>query len=129
MQTEGLQENQKSTHAEPDQFVAIVRELEDFTGRRLRGEGRVRCLRAFGESADGFERLARSARMRARRNPFGLLITMVKDGEHLLRANARVEDRQQMHEAGEMPPPVGCCLSCETGGGRHTADCPEAHVA
>ena len=76
-------------HAEPAQFVAIVEELEDYTGRRLRGEGREKCLAAFLANEAGFARVARSARRRARTNPLGLLCVMVADREHLLGSTSR----------------------------------------
>jgi hypothetical protein len=76
-------------HAEPPAFASIVAELEEKAGRRLRGDGRSRCLRAFEESADGFHRVALSAGRRARTNPLGLLCAMVDDGEHTLGATMR----------------------------------------
>jgi hypothetical protein len=63
--------------------------------------------------------------MKARVNPLGLLIQMVKDREHKLRGRARIDEREQMHAAGEVPPPAAVCLSCETGGGYHVDDCDE----
>lgn len=128
MRGEGLQ-SQNRRHAEPDRFVALVFELEDFTGRRLRGNGRARCLQAFTENPAGFERILRSAQRRARLNPFGLLLTMVDDGEHRLRGTARVNNREQMRAAGHTPPPACVCVHCEVGGGRHAADCPEPGAA
>jgi hypothetical protein len=129
VQRESPKTESQSTHAEPPEFVAIVGELEDFTGRRLRGNGRVRCLNAYLESAEGFARIALSAQRRARLNPFGLLITMVDDREHLLRGRARVDERRQLLDAGKTPPPAAVCLHCETGGGRHTVDCQEVDTA
>ena len=76
-------------HAEPPEFVALVGELEAAAGKRLRNPGRERCLRAFGESPDGFARTALSAKRRARTSPLGLLCKMVEDGEHVLPGTMR----------------------------------------
>jgi hypothetical protein len=103
-----VDQSENSTHAEPERFVAIVDELEHHGGRRLRGEGRARCLRAFIENPDGFARVALSAKRKARTSPFGLLICMVDDREHLLGATMRG---------------AGKCFVC----GRHTDDAVIRH--
>jgi hypothetical protein len=123
------EENRNSTHAEPPEFLALIEELEDFTGRRVRGEARSLFLEEFAKSPGGFARCLRSALHRARLNPIGLLVTMIRDGEHLLKGRARVDDRARMRDAGSTPPPVAVCLHCETGGGLHVDGCPEATAA
>jgi hypothetical protein len=64
-------------------FDAIVAPLEAAAGKRLNGSGRTACLAAFDESPEGFERIAGKALERAQVNPLGLLIKMVRDGDHL----------------------------------------------
>ena len=64
------------------EFASIVRPLEDRYGRPLTGHGRLKCHRAFQENPESFRRLAERALEQAHRNPVGLLIKMVRDGEH-----------------------------------------------
>src|SRR5207249_9390877 len=64
-------------------FDAIVAPLEAAAGKRLNGAGLPACRAAFNENPEGFERVAGRALERASSNPLGLLIRMVRDGDHL----------------------------------------------
>jgi hypothetical protein len=65
-------------------FLALVGPLEQRARRRLTGLGRQACIRAFRTQPDGFARLCTEALARGRTNPLGLLIVMVRAGEHKL---------------------------------------------
>jgi hypothetical protein len=83
-----------------DRFAEIVAPLEVAAAAGLTGPSRVLCLQAFEENADGFRRCAERARQRAQRNPVGLLVRMVKDGDHRFAATGRNEsERSQLERA------------------------------
>jgi hypothetical protein len=65
-------------------FERTVKPLEQALGKPLNGPGRQKCLRAFKENPEVFERLADDALTRGRVNPLGLLIRMVEAGDHRL---------------------------------------------
>lgn len=95
-------------------FNAIVAPLERISGK-LNGRGRSDCIRAFDENPEGFRLCATQALIQARRrgyaNPLGLLVKMVRDGQH------------QIPAAGENGNGSAVCPSCERGGGHHLEDC------
>jgi hypothetical protein len=66
-----------------DDFRLVVAPVESRSGRPLGGVGLRKCLRAFKERPSGFRRCAADALERGSRNPVGLLITMVDQGDHL----------------------------------------------
>jgi hypothetical protein len=89
------------------EFVALLAPLEAKAGRRLNGAGRGWCLRAFTENSAGFAACARDALERAESSPLGLLVRMVRDGDH----------RLALPPAPQTPPAVnpktGCtCAGC-----------------
>lgn len=63
-------------------FDAVVAPLERATGQGLLGQNRTMLFEAFQDRRDGFARCAAKALGRAHTNPIGLLVKMVKDGEH-----------------------------------------------
>ena len=65
-----------------DEFVALLAPLEAKAGRRLNGAGRGWCVRAFTENPAGFAACARDALERAELSPLGLIVRMVRDGDH-----------------------------------------------
>lgn len=66
-----------------DEFRSIVGPLELRLGRPLAGVGLRKCLRAFAMRPAEFRRLAEDALARGSRNPVGLLVRMVEEGDHL----------------------------------------------
>jgi hypothetical protein len=78
--TEGLAAA-TATQARRREFDEIVRPLEEACGERLAGPGRGPCWTAFGEHPHGFRACAAAALDRGKRPP-GLLIQMVRDGDH-----------------------------------------------
>lgn len=65
-------------------FLALVAPLEERVGRKLTGAGRQACIHAFRTHPAGFARLCSDAMARGSINPLGLLIVMVRAGEHKL---------------------------------------------
>lgn len=63
-------------------FKAVIAPLEYEAGKALAGGGRESCLAAFFEKPLGFAICAEDALNRATVNPLGLLIRMVRDGDH-----------------------------------------------
>lgn len=87
-------EDKVETHAwhacsDEDDFASVVAPLERVAmsgfnrSGKLRGDGRAVCWRAFLENRDGFRVVGSRALHEAARNPLGLLIWMVGQGEHL----------------------------------------------
>jgi hypothetical protein len=70
-----------SMHARA-RFDAIVALLEEAAGQKLNGPIRALHFAEFEAYPDGFERCARKALKRGHTNPIGLLVKMVRDGEH-----------------------------------------------
>ena len=68
------------------EFDDIVRPLEARACRRLGEPGRSVCLEAFYEEPDGFRRTVDAALARGNTNPIGLLVTMVRSGDHRFQA-------------------------------------------
>jgi hypothetical protein len=88
------------TQAEPSDFVALIDELESFSGRRCRSPLREKCLAAFVASPAGLSRVAHRAKEEAR-NVWGLISWAIDHGEHLLARKAKPEIRG-----------VGACFIC-----------------
>jgi hypothetical protein len=72
--------------AEPERFTNLVAQLERSAASRLKSPARDLCLEAYHSSIEGFEVLVARAHEKARSNPVGLLIAMVRNGEHLIAA-------------------------------------------
>jgi hypothetical protein len=70
--------------AEPERFTKLVTSLEVKACSRLNPPARELCLRAFLAAPESFEILVMRAHEKARSSPIGLLIAMVKNGEHLV---------------------------------------------
>jgi hypothetical protein len=98
-------------------FHAIITPLEELAGKPLGGAGRGLCAAACSENRDGFGRLVNDLLVRdGVRSPLGLLVRMVRDGDHRLPA----PEEQSSPES---------CPSCGYGGDRpHLADCKHATV-
>jgi hypothetical protein len=77
---------------EPERFTKLVTSLEVKACSRLNPPARELCLRAFLAAPESFEILARRAHEKARSSPIGLLIAMVKNGEHLVGIPAQLWD-------------------------------------
>jgi hypothetical protein len=90
-------------------FAEIVAPLEAVAGKRLDGSGLQACLVAFDESPEGFKRTAEGALDRGQVNPLGLLIKMVRDGDHL--EEGRPATRRGP-SAGRRGRKSSCCSSC-----------------
>jgi hypothetical protein len=73
-------------------FEAIMAPLERATGQTLNGKNRQVCVAAFAESPDGFGACAAKALRIAHSTPIGLLVRLVKDGEHRRTVNLRAAD-------------------------------------
>jgi hypothetical protein len=86
-QQQQQQEKERSSRAAAadDEFEAILAPLEAEAGKRLNGAGRRWCRQAFTENREGLARCAADALERAH-NPVGLLVRMIRDGDHLLPA-------------------------------------------
>jgi hypothetical protein len=111
-------------------FDAIIEPLEASAGKRLNGPGLQLCRAAFRENPDGFQLVAKDAHARALVNPLGLLVRMVRDGDHRQEAPPppetndesrvrRLEARMAARENGR----VDVCPSCGTGAGLHVDGC------
>lgn len=72
---------EKSMQAGKD-FAALVAPLELVVGQRLKGKPRRECEDAFAESPEGFARCVDKALVRASVNPVGLLVKLIRDGDH-----------------------------------------------
>jgi hypothetical protein len=66
---------------EPAAFAETVAKLEYGAGRRLSGPYRAVCLQAFEQNERGFRACVEAALQRAKQNPVGLLVKMVRDGD------------------------------------------------
>lgn len=85
--------SQAAAAAAGDQeFAAVLAPLEAETGKRLNGIGRGWCRAAFEENPGGFGRIADDALAKAQLNPLGLLVRMVRDGDHRLPAPSPLTD-------------------------------------
>jgi class 3 adenylate cyclase len=90
-----------------EEFDALIAPLEAKAGRRLNGAGRGWCLRAFTENSAGFAACARDALERAEHSPLGLLVRMVRDGDHRLAPPSAPQTPPAIN------PKTGCtCSSC-----------------
>jgi hypothetical protein len=99
-----------------DEFLSMIGELEQQTGRRLKEPGRSICWQAFLENPSTFEDLVYDAGARGN-NPLALLVFMV---------------RHDMRDAVERPAAANRavpCPHCGIGGGFHVHDCPSATEA
>jgi hypothetical protein len=114
-------------------FEKAIGPLEASAGKRLNGPGLQLCRAAFRENPDGFRLIAADALARALVNPLGLLVRMVRDGDHRQEAppppetddERRVrwlEEEMAARENGRGKAPV-VCPSCGTGAGLHAHDC------
>jgi hypothetical protein len=70
-------------------FDQVIARLEAAASAPLTGPPRRLCMQAFEENPEGFRRCAERALQRARRNPVGLLVRMVRDRDYLLAAGPR----------------------------------------
>jgi hypothetical protein len=92
-------EQQQQQHASAgDEFSALVSQLESQAAKRLNGPGRSSCLRAFTDNPDGFARCVEEALARGRHSPLGLLVRMVRDGDHQLSAPEAVLARESRED-------------------------------
>ena len=94
-----------------EEFVELLAPLEARAGRRLNGAGRGWCLRAFTENPAGFAACVRDALERAELSPLGLLVRMVRDGDHRLTT----------------PPPPASRPGCDHDTCRGLQRCIDAH--
>jgi hypothetical protein len=75
-----LTDRQQASKLEAE-LAEILAPLEAAAGTRLKGWGRRKWLSALAENPAGFRSCACEALERGR-NPLGLLVQMVKDGDH-----------------------------------------------
>ena len=70
-------------HDEPAEFSELVGALEAHHCSRLKSPARELCLEAYKATPRGFAILVHRALEKARTNPLGLLIAMVRNEDHL----------------------------------------------
>jgi hypothetical protein len=87
------------------ELIAPFRRLRKFTLPELRAW--------YDENPVGFEYICGEA-LRHGKNPEAFLVWLGRKGEH-------------RYALDELPPGRAVCGVCETGAGRHSADCPVAH--
>jgi hypothetical protein len=119
MQRQADISQERDRHAAAADFAAIIEPLEVRAGKRLNGPGLRRCRAAYDENPDGFRLVAHDALERAVVNPLGLLVRMVRDGDHLLEPppypadGLTIRDERAVEEmlAEKRLPPL-FCASC-----------------
>src|SRR5579862_4774015 len=77
---DGMNEDSETVHA--GGFDAVIAPLERHAGQRLNGRNRVLLQEAHLSHREGFERCASKAMRISSSSPIGLLVKMVKDGDH-----------------------------------------------
>ena len=96
-----LESSSRSSSSEADEFAEALAPLESKQGRRLAGTYRDLCAAAYEENPDGFRLVANDALERGFR-PLGLLVKMVREGDHRASAPPRWDaDRERQRQREE----------------------------
>lgn len=99
------------------EFNEIVAPLELRSGQRFTDPGRSACIHAFNENPEEFRSCATRALLKGT-SPLGLLVRMVRDGDHRLPAAPPATNGNGARASREL------CADCEMPvDGRHTTDC------
>lgn len=111
--------------SDAENFAAALAPLVTQAGIPLSGPGLALCVRAFGENPEGFKRVVDHLRVRRGvRSPLGLLIRMIRDGDHHLPAPPPPSHEVAAENGnGARPARSEPCPSCGLGGGLHIDSC------
>ena len=120
------QSSKSEEHAEQARFASLVAPLERAARRDLGEPSRGLCHAAFVANPGGFADICAAAVSRAKSNPVGLLVRMVRDGDHLRRERHAdvVEIRPGVLAAARQPSDAAQLLDedCMNCGGRPSLD-------
>jgi hypothetical protein len=110
-----------------ENFAATLAPLIEQAGRPLSGPGLALCVRAFAENPEGFQRVVEDLHRRRRvRSPLGLLIRMIRDGDHRLPVPPPSTNGNSRDADYDPTMIVDICPSCRIGGGLHVDGCERA---